>query len=126
MLCASFQNHLISTSRLKTSNLPVKEETLLVAIMLIHRRNPSVLARTINYMSPNPFWTQIKFRVSSSIPNYSGPSSFHLDHAKNQLLSLPPSDAYVWADRSVSSLIRRVVLECMPYNLNAIPSTLCF
>ena len=90
---------------LKISDQPVKEETLLVIILLIHRNNPSILALTINYMSPNFFWTSIKFTVSSSTPNCYGPSSSHLEYSKNRLLCLAPSDAYVWADRSVSSLL---------------------
>ena len=39
------------------------EETLLV-ILLIHGRNPSILARVTNYMSPNPLWTL------SNLPNH--------------------------------------------------------
>ena len=75
-------------------------------------------------MSPNSLWTPIKFTLSSSIPYCSGPSSSHLEYIKNRLLSIPPSDANLWADRAVSSLIRRVALECMPYYPNAIPLTL--
>ena len=38
----------------------------------------------------------------------------------------PPSDTYSRAGRSVSSFIKRMALECMPYYPNAMPSTLFF
>ena len=41
---------------------------------------------------PNFLWTPIKFTMSSSIPNCSGLKSSNLEYAKNQLLSLLPSD----------------------------------
>ena len=57
--------------------------------MLIPKRNPSIIARTINYMSANPIWTPIKFTAASSIPNCSCPcSSPHHEYAKNRLLYL--------------------------------------
>ena len=92
-------------------------------ILLIHKRYHSILGRAINYMSPNSLWAPIKSTISSSIPNCSGPSSSNLKYAKNQLLSLPPSDTYVWADRSFHSLIKLMALKCMSYNLNVIPNT---
>ena len=69
-------------------------------------------------MSHNPLWTPTKFTVLSSTPNCSGPSSSSIEYSKTRLLSLFPSDAYEWADRSVPSLIRRMALEYMPYNPN--------
>ena len=64
---------------LKISDQPIKEEILLVIILVIRRRNLSILARTINYMSLNPLWTPIKFTVSSSTPNCRGPGSSPLN-----------------------------------------------
>ena len=105
---------ILKHSWLKISDQPVKEETLCGIILLIHKRNPSILVRTINYVSPNPHWTPIKFTISSFICNCIGPSlSQLLEYAKILLLSLPPPDAYAWTDESVPSLIRLAVLECM-------------
>ena len=64
-------------------------------ILLIHKRNPCVLARAVNQMSPNSLWTPIKFTVSSSIPNCSCPSlSQHHEYSKNRLLSLLQTRIY--------------------------------
>ena len=102
----------------------LKKKPLLVMTLRIHSRDPSILTQAINYMPSKLLWTPIKFTVSYSIPNCSGPNSSHLEYAKNRLLSLPPSDAYVWSDSSVPFLTRRVALECMPCNPNARTSTL--
>ena len=69
-------------------------------------------------MSTNPYWTPIKFTVLSSMPNCSDPSSSHLKYAKYWLLSLPPSDTYLYRpiDLSLPLLDR--------WHWSAIPSTL--
>ena len=48
-----------------------------------------------------------------------------LPRIRQESITLPSSlRACVWADRSPSSLIRRVAMEGKPYNSNAIPSNL--
>ena len=123
VLCASSNNHLTSTP-LAQNQWSAGSRRNPSGELLILKTNPSILARTINYVSPNSFLTPIKFTVLYSIPDCSClSSSLQHEYAKNWLLSLLQR-RYSWADRSVSSLIRRVSLERMPYYPNLIPSTL--
>ena len=92
---------------LKISDQPVEEETLLVIILLIHKRNPFIFARTSNCMSPNFLWTPIKSTVLSSIPNCScASSSQQHEFAKNPLLSLLQTCIHGPIDLSLPSLNR--------------------
>ena len=62
---------------------------IILIILLTHKRNPSILAQIVNYMSPNSVWTLINFTVSSSIPNCSCPNlPQHHEYAENRLISL--------------------------------------
>ena len=111
VLCTSPRIILPQRHWLKISNQSVKEETLPEIILRIHKRNPSILARTIKYMLPNSLWTPVKFTVSSFIPNCSCPSSSqHHEYAKNRFLSplqarihgpinlsLPSLDGWHWS-----------------------------
>ena len=70
-------------------------------------------------MYPNPFWTL------STLQNHITPVvlAYPTLNVNQKSITLPPSEAYTWADGSVLSLISGMTLECMPHNPYTIPLT---